>query len=514
MAAPPRSDWIVVGSGFGGSVSALRLAEKGWRVLVLEQGRRFAPEDFPRSNWRLRRWLWAPRLGCRGPFRISLLRHLTVFGGVGVGGGSLVYANTLPRPPAAFFREPGWSELADWERELEPHYRTAEQMLGATSVPEPAPADRALAALARRLGRAGDWSPTRVGVWFGRPAEQEPDPFFAGEGPPVTGCTRCGGCMIGCRVGAKNTLDRNYLHLAERRGAEIRPETRVTAVRALPEGGYRVEAGRRVWLADRVVLAAGVLGTVRLLLSMRRAADGLPRVSARAGRDVRTNSEALIGVTTRRRDLDLSAGVAIGSILRVDERSSLEPVRYPSRSGAFRLLMAPHAPGRNAAVRLARAAAGLLRNPGRWARAYWTRDWARHTAILLFMRVHEGRLDLELGRGDRLRSRVGLGPAPTAAIPEASRLAAEYAEEVEGVVGSLITETVFGIPSTAHLLGGATMGAGPEEGVIGPDHQVHGHPGLYVVDGAAVSANPGVNPSLTIAALAERAMAAIPARPT
>ncbi len=505
-------DWIVVGSGFGGSVSALRLAEKGYRVLVLEQGRRLGAEDFARSNWNLRRWLWAPKLGCRGPFRISFLRHLTAFSGVGVGGGSLVYANTLPQPAPAFFRAPDWSELADWKRELEPHYRTALRMLGATEVPRPAPADQAMERLARRVGREEQFSRTRVGVHFGEPGVEQPDPYFDGAGPPRTGCTDCGGCMVGCRVGAKNTLDRNYLHLAEGLGARIEADTQVRAVRARAGGGFAVEAGRRRWTADRVVLAGGVLGTVPLLLKMQRDPAGLPALSPRVGERVRTNSESLIGVSTRRRDLDLSAGVAIGSILHTDPHSSIEPVRFPSGSGVFRLLMAPHAPGRTAAARLTKLAGLLLRHPLRWTRAYAMPDWARHTTVLLYMRSLEGSLRLKRGRFGGLRSALAEGPAPTASIPEATELARLYAEEVDGVVGSLITETLLGIPSTAHVLGGAGMGAGPDRGVIGADHQVHGYPGLYVVDGAAVSANPGVNPSLTITALAERAMSLIPQR--
>ena len=510
MAAAGHWDWIVIGSGFGGSVCALRLAEKGYRVLVLEQGRRLRAGDFPRSNWNLKRWLWAPRLGFRGPFRISFMRHLTAFSGVGVGGGSLIYANTLPQPAPGFFRAPGWSGLADWKRELEPHYATALRMLGAIPVPELAPADRALREVARATGREADFAPTRVAVYFGQPGVEAPDPYFDGQGPPRTGCTSCGGCMIGCRVGAKNTLDQNYLHLAEALGSVIQPDTRVDAVGPREGGGYAVRSRRQRWTADRVVFAGGVLGTVPLLLKMRQDPAGLPALSPRLGDFVRSNSESLIGVSTRRPDLDLSAGVAIGSILHPDAHSSIEPVRYPSGSGVFRLLMAPHAPGKNAAVRLARAAGELLRHPWRWTQAYWKRDWARRTSILLYMRTLEGSLRLRRGRFGGLRSGLADGPAPTAAIPEATELARAFAEEVDGVVSSLITETALGIPSTAHILGGACMGASAADGVIGADHQVHGYPGLYVVDGAAVSANPGVNPALTITALAERAMSAIP----
>jgi len=512
-------DYLVVGSGFGGSVCGLRLAEKGYRVLMLERGRRFGPQDYPRSNWDLRRWLWMPRLGFRGLFRMTFLRHLTVLSGVGVGGGSLVYANTLPTPRDEFFEAPTWAHLADWRSELLPHYQTALRMLGATQNPHLGPADELLREVGRDIGRAEGFEPVRVAVFFGAPGETVPDPYFGGEGPDRTGCTLCGGCMIGCRHGAKNTLDRNYLWLAERRGLRIEADTEVTWLRPHPEGGYEVTARqgrsrlrRRTvrWSTRNVILAGGVLGTVPLLLALRTRNDGLPGLSPRVGDRVRTNSEALVGVTTLRRDLDLSRGIAITSILRTDAHSHLEPVRYPAGSGFFRLLMAPLVAGESAPTRLFRMLAALARRPIRALRAYLVRDWARSTMILLFMRTIEGTLRLRLGAGGRLRSARGTGPVPTASMPEAADLAARMARKMDGVEFTLITETLLGTPTTAHILGGACMGATPEDGVIDARHRVHGYPGLYVVDGSAVSANPGVNPSLTITALAERAMSFIP----
>ncbi len=518
-------DWIVVGSGFGGSVSALRLSEKGYSVLVLEQGRRWRAADFPRTNWDLRRWLWLPLLGLRGIQRLTFLPHVSILSGVGVGGGSLVYANTLPVPGPEFFRLGSWAGLADWEAELAPHYATAKRMLGATPNPHPGYGDAVLAEVARDLGRAEHHRPTEVGVWFGEPGVETPDPYFGGEGPPRSGCTLCGACMTGCRHGAKNTLDRNYLYLAEKRGAGVLADTRVTAVRPLAGGGYAVEARtrlgpfrwrRRRFTARRVVLAGGVLGTVELLLRMKEDPDGLPALSPRTGDLVRTNSEALIYLLSERGDVDHSRGIAIGSILHTDDHSHVEPVRYGRGSGFFRLLLLPHAPGPTLGARLRRMAADLARRPLRYLRAWFRPDLARHSTVLLYMRTLDGFLRLKLGRhGWRLWTRglasaLSEGPAPAAFMEEATDLARRFEDKMRGVAFGSFVETLFGVSTTAHILGGACIGADRESGVIGPDHQVHGYEGLYVVDGSAVSANPGVNPSLTITAMAERAMSLVP----
>jgi len=485
---------------------------------MLERGRRFRPEDYPRSNWDLRRWLWMPRLGFHGLFRMTFLRHLTILSGAGVGGGSLVYANTLPTPREEFFSAPSWTHLADWRNELEPHYRTALRMLGAVTNPHLGPVDEALHQIGRELGREAGFEPVRVAVFFGDPEKTVPDPYFGGEGPPRTGCSLCGGCMIGCRHGAKNSLDKNYLWLAERRGLRIEADTEVTWVRPRSEGGYEVTArkgrsrlGRRTvhFLARQVIFAGGVLGTVPLLLELRQHPHGLPHLSPRVGDRVRTNSEALMGVTTLRPDLDASRGVAITSILHTDEHSHLEPVRYPAGSGFFRLLAAPLVNGESAPVRLVRSLLAVARHPWRWLRAMLVRDFARSTVILLFMRTLEGTLRLRRGLFG-LASAPGVGPAPSASMPEAASLAQRMAQKIDGVPSTLVTETLLGTPVTAHILGGACMGATAEEGVIDHRHRVHGYQGLYVVDGSAVSANPGVNPSLTITALAERAMSLIP----
>ena len=516
-------DYIVIGSGFGGSVSALRLAEKGYRVLVLEKGKRWKKAEFPSSNWRLHRWLWKPCIGLAGFFQMTFLRHVTAFSGVGVGGGSLVYANTLPIPRAEFFRSGSWAQLADWGEELAPYYAKAKEMLGATENPTLDVGDKVLQELAVEMGREDRFERTNVAVFFGEPEIEVADPFFGGSGPKRTGCTRCGGCMIGCRVGAKNTLDLNYLYLAEKLGAKVLPRMTALAVRA-QAGGYVVEAryrllGRRQQFTARgVVVAAGVLGSTDLLLRMKSDVRGLPKLSDRLGFDVRTNSESLIAVTTRRRDLDLSEGIAIGSILHTDDVSHLEPVRYPAGSGFFRGLVTVHAPGTTVFKRLQAMAARFLRKPLRYLAAMCVRDWARSTQILLFMRVAPGTLRLKLGRSvrnlfrKRLVSVVAEGEAPRADIPEATALADRFANKIDGVPTSLLTETLLGVPSTAHILGGACMGAEASQGVIDKDQRVFGYENLFVVDGSAISANPGVNPALTITALAERAMSKIVAK--
>jgi cholesterol oxidase len=519
-------DWIVIGSGFGGSVSALRLSEKGYHVAVLEKGKRYAPQDFAKTNWDLRRWLWMPAMGLKGIFQMSFMEHVTIFHGVGVGGGSLTYANTLPTPRANFFRAPSWKHLSDWERELAPHYQTAKRMLGAARVPGMTAGDKILLEIAQDLGREQHFHPTEVAVYFGEPGKRVPDPYFDGKGPERVGCTHCGACMTGCRVGAKNTLDQNYLYLAEQLGCRVLAETEVTAVRERgASSGYVVETKatfgteRRALTADRVIFAGGVMGTVPLLLNMKRDPGGLPKISDRLGVSVRTNSEALFGVIAPGNDF--ARGVAITSILHTDEHSHIEPVRYGAGSGFFRTLTLPHAPGSNALTRMAGAARGFLRHPVRWAKAWTVSDFAKETQILLYMRTLEGTLTLKLGRNARTGFREGLvtelddpDAAPKAFMPEATDLAKRFADKVGGVTATMFTETLLGVPSTAHILGGCCMGADASEGVIDANHRLFGYDGLYVIDGSAVSANPGVNPSLTITALAERAMSRISAKPS
>ncbi|MEM7159581.1 MAG: GMC family oxidoreductase [Myxococcota bacterium] len=519
MASEYDYDVIIVGSGFGGSPTALRLVEKGYSVLMLEKGSELGPGQFPKSNWNIFRWMWAPWIGARGLFKMTFFRHVTVLSGVGVGGGSLVYACTHPVPKDSFFETGSWAGMAQWKEELSPYYDRVKGMLGVNTTPMLTPPDKILRSVAESRGQGDDFHATDVAIYFGKPGETVDDPYFDGQGPPRTGCIRCGGCMLGCQHGAKNSLDKNYLWFARKLGLTLQADTEVTAVRPLPDGGYRVEAkqGRvpfwrknRAFTAEKVVFAGGVLGTVELLAKMKQDPKGLPELSPHLGNAIRTNSESLIGVVTPDTSVDYSKGVAIGSIFQIDEHAHLEPVRYPAGSGAFRTMLAPHVAGENGLVRLVRMIGTTLRHPIRLLRALFARDLAKQSAILLYMRTAEGTLKFARRWWGGLGSHREEGPAPTASIPEATALAHEFSDEMGGTPFSLITETAFNIPTTAHILGGCCMGKGAETGVIDAQHRVYGYDGLYVIDGSSISSNPGVNPSLTIAAMAERAASFFP----
>ncbi|MDP2639317.1 MAG: GMC oxidoreductase [Betaproteobacteria bacterium] len=514
-------DYVIIGSGFGGSVCALRLTEKGYKVLVLEKGMRLCAADFPKSNWDLKRWLWLPSMKCFGLFKLTFFRHVSVLSGVGVGGGSLVYANTLPVPKKAFFTSPSWAHLADWETELRVHYQMALRMLGAATNPRLETGDLALRELGRQIGMEQHFEATEVSVFFGEPSMTVPDPFFGGKGPARAGCIFCGGCMTGCRHNAKNSLDKNYLYLAEQLGALIQPESFATGVRPLGAAdgadGYAVDwqpSARRKGAGGTVrcrgaVFAGGVLGTVELLLRLKQ--TWLPRLSERLGYGVRTNSEALIPVTVPGGKSVFSDGVAIGSILHTDEHSHLEPVRYAAGSGFWRLLMAPRVYHPNGFVRLLKLLGDWLLHPVMNLKVLCVDDWAKRTQVLLFMQTIDSTLRMVRGRFG-LATRLDVGPAPTAFIPAATDLSERYAAIVGGKPVAMVSETLLGIPSTAHILGGACMGRDATEGVIDSDNRVFGYRNLYVCDGSMISANPGVNPSLSITAISERAMSRVPPR--
>ncbi len=513
-------DYIIIGSGFGGSVSALRLAEKGYRVLVLEKGKWLTAKDFPKTNWNLKRWLWMPALKFFGLFRITFFRHIGILSGVGVGGGSLVYANTLPLPKPEFFSADSWAHLADWKQELEPFYPLALKMLGAERNPNLQTGDLALRTLAKNRNIEDRFSPTNVAIYFGESGETVKDPYFNGKGPNRAGCVFCGGCMTGCRYNAKNTLDKNYLYLAQQKGVTIQAESEVYDVQPTGKNdgseGYRVRwKSSTAWLFKKkgefttkgVIFSGGVLGTVKLLLQLKQ--HSLPELSEKVGARVRTNSESLIGITVTDHQSDFSKGIAIGSILNTDKHSHLEPVRYSSGSGFWRLLMSPMVQGKTIFHRIGNIFKALATNPVRWGKTFLVWNWAKKTQILLFMQTLDSTLNFSLGKF-RMKSSMEEGKAPTAFIPEASELAQDYAKIVNGKPGVLATETLFGIPTTAHILGGAVMGQNKSEGVIDKDNRVFGYKNMYVCDGSMISANPGVNPSLTITALSERAMSKIP----
>jgi cholesterol oxidase len=511
-------DYIIVGSGFGGSPCGLRLVEKGYDVLMLEQGSEYRADDFPHTNWNLKRWMWLPKLGFRGFFRLTFLKDVTILSGAGVGGGSLGYACTHPMPKAGFFEAPSWAHLADWRAELSPHYETAKRMLGVTRTPRLAAADKILQEVARETGLEDGFESTEVAIYFGEPGETVPDPYFGGEGPERTGCIECGGCMVGCRFGAKNSLDNNYLYLARKRGMKLQANTEVTAIRPLEGGGYRMEAlhGRSIFgrkrqslTARNVILAGGVLGTMPLLLRLKDDPNGLPKISDRLGTAVRTNSEQLTFVVSQRRDRDLTEGVAIGSILHTGSEGHLEPVRYSPGSGFWRVLMTPYVTGHGTIRRFLRTLFVALRHPIRFLRAYLVPDFAKYSSILLYMQTKEGRLQL-VRKGSGVTTRRDSAQPVTAHVDEAQPFVERVAKKLDGTPLSGFIESLVNIPVTAHILGGCCMGDSAETGVIDTQHRVFGYDGLYVVDGSAISANPGVNPSLSILALAERAMSFIP----
>ncbi|KAF0107828.1 MAG: GMC oxidoreductase family protein [Anaerolineaceae bacterium] len=524
-------DYVVIGSGFGGSVSAMRLTGKGYSVLVLERGKRYHSEDFPKSNWNIWKFLWLPALGCHGIFEMTFMNGLLALHGAGVGGGSLMYGNVLLEPDDRLFAAPSWSHLNDWKKELRPHYETARKMLGVATNPRLLKADETCQAIAAELGHGDTFRPTEVGVFFGEEDVTVPDPYFGGTGPERTGCNFCGGCMVGCRYNAKNTLDKNYLYFAEKQGAEIRADCIVRDVRPLPEGqpdGARYEiacrrstsfvTGRTVVRARSVVVSAGTLGTLGLLFRCRDVTRSLPRLSPRLGDRARTNSENILGSTARGRDVDYSKGVAITSIASLDEVTRVEPVRYSDGASFIRVLTAPLIEGGGSIpVRMAKTLWEILRHPWDFLYSKFFSRWARYTTILLVMQTEENLTRVRLGRSFFTFGRRGLVIRPEKAhvasgLTLASRVTRLFGEKTNGIPQTAFTDSLFNFPTTAHFMGGVPFGRDDGEGVIGLDFQAHNYPGLYVVDGSVMPANPGVNPSLTITALAEYAMSKVPAK--
>ncbi|MCP4897265.1 MAG: GMC family oxidoreductase [bacterium] len=519
------TDVAIVGSGFGGSVSALRLSEKGYRVTVLEKGKRWAPEDFPTTNWNIKKQFWFPWISCYGFWSLRLLSEVLVLHGVGVGGGSLLYANTLFEPPATVWNDPQWRNLEDWAAIMPQHYATARTMLGATREHRIAVGDEALRKVAERRGLGDTFQRTPVSIFFGEDGEEVPDPYFDGQGPSRRACTYCGACMVGCRDGGKNTLDKNYLYLAEKNGVQIVPQTHVRDIETLPEGGYRLLWKRSAGgdgprtgalTAKRVILAAGVLGTVDLLLKCREKGS-LLGLSDQLGNVVRTNSEALLGITSRSRR-DLWEGIAIASKIQMDEVTHMEPVRFPKGSDVMLLLGTPLTDGGPGVPRQLRWIGNVLRHPLQFLSTISPWGKAEASFVLMAMQTLDNHTRL-------LRKRRPLWPFTKTLtsqpdpnqpgipsyIPIANQVARELAAELDAIPQSTLNEVLLDTSTTAHILGGCAIAENPDEGVVDASGQVFGHPGLYVIDGSVIGANLGVNPSLTITALAEHLCSRFPA---
>jgi cholesterol oxidase len=521
-------DYVIVGSGFGGSVSAMRLTEKGYSVLVIEKGKRFTEETYAKTNWQFWKYLWLPAIRGHGILQISILKGVMVLHGAGVGGGSLGYANVLEVPTDATFATPAWNQNLPWGNVLKPHYETARKMLGAARNPSLWKADLLLKQFAEERGMGHTFRATDVGAYFGEAGVTVPDPFFGGAGPDRAGCRQCGGCMVGCRYNAKNTLPKNYLYFAEKNGAKVVSESEVVNVQRLTSNVERYEVTYRTSTklfkqttkvhAKNIIFSAGVMGTMKLLLRLRE--DGaLPDLSPRLGHMVRTNSEALLGSMARNSDINYSEGVAISSIYNHDEITRVEPVRYPDGSSLMRYLAAPliekDIP---VLMRILNFMGWSITHPIDFLKALVLSGWAHNTTILLVMQHADNRMRFRMGRSFFTLFRRGMvadeepGYVIHAQVEGSHELTREFAKRTNGIALGSVGENLLGLPTTAHILGGAPIGKNAEDGVVDENFRVHNYEGMYIIDGSIMPANPGVNPSLTITALAEYAMSKVPVK--
>jgi len=526
-------DFIIIGSGFGGSVSALRLSEKGYSVCVIEQGRRFRSSDYAKSNWDLPRYLWAPLIKCFGIQRLTFFKDVLILSGAGVGGGSLVYANTLMVPSDKAFESSAWRFMGNARESLAPFYVLAKKMLGAAINPKMTFIDDAIEEYSKEKGVHHTFAPTEVAVFFGEPGKRVSDPYFGGEGPDRSGCNYCGGCMVGCRYDAKNTLDKNYLYLAEKRGAKIKPLTKVSRLVPINEdgsSGWMVETEsvdkilfrkKTTLRARNIVLAGGVLGTLKLLLECRDKHQTLTRVSPLLGHQVRTNSEVFTGSSDpdSRRTVPYSHGIAISSIFKVDDRTAIEPVRYPVGSNFMRLLATPLVSDPSEFRRTLKFLWRIVTRPIEFLKLTFNPRWAETSVIFLVMQDLDNRIRVKYGRSLFTLFRSGLvsereegSEKVPSEIPAANHFTEWFSQRVGGTAQCAVTQVTVNIPTTAHILGGCPMGDSPSNGVIDQEHRLFGYSGVWVCDGSAVPANLGVNPSLTITAMTERAMTFIPAK--
>jgi cholesterol oxidase len=519
-------DWLIVGSGFGGSVSALRLVEKGYRVGLLECGSRYRDAELAKTTWNLRRFVWAPVLGLRGILRLTAFKDVFILSGSAVGGGSVVYAATLYRASDAFFRNPQWADLDDWAERLRPHYVTAERMLGVNTVPFESAGQKLAQEVAAHFGVADTFTRTPVGIYFGEAGKEVPDPMFGGVGPPRTGCIRCGACCVGCRVGAKNTLLKNYLWFAEKKGAEVMAEHEVVDIAPLGAAdgsdGYRITTERPgAWLRKRrrtftargVILAAGALGTNRLLAKCKHRGS-LPRISARLGELVRTNSESMSAVRLPDDKRDINYDVCLSSSIHTAPDTHIEFATY-GRKGDFMSLTFTLLTGKGSRLtRPLMLLGNILLHPLRFAKSQWPFGWARHTQIMVTMQTLDNAIAFRAKRrwfgGVKLVTEQDPAKPNPTFIEVSNRAATWLAERTGGIAQGMTLESAANIPTTAHILGGAVIGRDATTGVIDRRHRVFGYENLLVCDGAAMPANPGVNPSLTITAMAEQAMTHVP----
>ena len=512
-------DFVIVGSGFGGSVSAMRLAQKGYRVAIVEQGVDYKNTDFPKTNWNVKKYLWAPVLRCFGIMRITLLNKVMVLRGVGVGGGSLVYANTLMQPEEHIFKSNFWPAGKDWNKELGPFFDLAKKMLGVVDNEIMEDGELALKAVGEKMGCADTFHATKVGVYFNTPGKLQQDPFFGGDGPDREGCDLCGGCMVGCPTGAKNTLDKNYLWFAKKWGAKIFSETCVEKI--TPEGeGYTITTKNSTsWLpwkgptfkAKKVIFSAGVLGTMDLLLKNKYVHRTLPQISDKLGHVVRTNGESLLGATSFKEEIDMSKGIAIGAAIHPDEHTKIEAVRYSAGSDSMRLLAIPLTGKGNFITRPIKFLCNMVIQFPNVVKLYLTPDWAKKSLILLVMQSLETKMNLTLGWsifnpfGKSLKGKLNPGEEPVPSyIPIAQEAAKTLATEVGGIAQNIVPEVLLQTPATAHILGGAILAESAADGVINSNHEVFGYSGLYVMDASVIPSNLAVNPSLTVSAIAER----------
>jgi cholesterol oxidase len=513
-------DVVVIGSGFGGSVAALRLTEKGYKVAVLEAGRRFSDKDFPKTSWRLSRFLYMPRLGLRGIQRIHVLPDVLVLAGAGVGGGSLVYANTLYKPPASYFEDKQWQHITDWNAELTPWYDQASRMLGVAENPYFSPSDKAMKQVAEQMGVGHTFKLAPLGVYFGDGAGvKSKDPFFGGVGPDRDGCLQCGACMTGCRHNAKNTLPKNYLGLAEKAGAKVFAEHTVVKTEQLNDGSWVVSArkssawfgGKRRFTASQVVVAAGTYNTQKLLHKMK-VDQTLPKISDQLGKLSRTNSEALTGSIMPKGGTDFSKGSAITSSFFPDDHTHVEPVRYGKGSNFMGLLQTVMTDGTNIKDRRKQWLRQVVTKPSLVLKILDVRQWSERTVVALIMQNVDSAISVKGKKGlfgFRLTSKNDSLTPNATYIPAANEVARRIAENNGGIAGGHIGDLV-NAPFTAHFVGGCVIGDSSQTGVIDPYHRLYNYPTMHVVDGASVTANLGVNPSLTITAQAERAFSMWP----